>query len=1212
MLSFMATILSVTYVSQTSAQQAPDIIRGRITDEYGFPIKGARITLLQEPTEASRTSETDADGRFSIMFPSQGESYIMSVSALGMQPGRKILRRIANEAVILGDLIMDAYGSSLDAVNVTGRKDRRKPTPDRRTVPTAGVGSAEWVLSGNDPRVSPADAGDLSKLAERTPGMTMTPNGASALGAGTDQNSSTLNGMSFSGSKIPLGANVGATSSFSTFDPARGGFSGSQTALSMNPGSNFITRSLSFAFEAPFMQVGAPAARQLGESYTNGLVSWAGTGPLVDDRVFYNVSLQLSRRSSPLPVFGGGSETGAERLGINPDSVQRFMDLINTSGARAGYVKYPAATSITSATTLSQIDWVWPKSDRSLTLTGYGSIDRAQGVSATANSLLSTAGSRNDAQGSLQSTFTSYAGSTLNQFKLSISGSNSSVNPYVNAPLGVVSVQSLLEDGSYGLTSLYFGGDQNGGHKRKQWNVQARNETSWYTYDSKHRLQLTSDIEFSRVNATGVANQLGTYHYQSLEDLENNVPSYFNRTINGIASSSRVLNASLSLGDAWRVNHDLQIQYGLRIDGSRFSKDRGYNPLIDSLFGARTDRVPGQISVSPRFGFTWMYSGNPARERAEEYVGWPVSGIVRGGIGLFQGTPMAGFLTSMTGLTGHDGQNSQLQCVGGTVPQPDWSNIMSDPATIPSQCNGRGVVHGAPSVAVFSPGYRSPKSWRANASWSTIALDRYRIAIDAIYSRGQNQPGMIDLNLADDPRFALSEEGRRPVFVSPADIISQTGYIDSDISFINQTYSQVSLYKSDLKSIAKQITFSLGQTHTFTNSRVPFLSWLPDISYTLSSQRSQNRGFDFLSGTSGDPRSIEWSRTNFSSTHQIQLEYMRRVKGVTITFFSRTFSGMPYTPMVGGDINGDGRLNDRAFVFDPRSASDPDLAIDIQSILDNSPLHVKKCLAKQIGSIAKRNSCIGPWFHATSMNLAVNGKTLKLSNRLNLSVYLANPLVGIDQLLHGSNGMKGWGSAVYPNTVLLTPVGFDASNNEFKYSVDKRFGETRPSKSSRVSPFQITIGGSFALGPGWMEQSVSRVLKAGRGGRSGKRMTDEDIKGQYNMAPGYILATPVRIKDSLMLSSSQLKTVEELVNEFHEKVDSIWSPVATHLSGIGDDYDVKAETKKVEAAHKDVNNLYPEFGKRLKFILTIPQWEQLPEWFKLLLSNTGSASVQFH
>jgi hypothetical protein len=61
------------------------------------------------------------------------------------------------------------------------------------------------------------------------------------------------------------------------------------------------------------------------------------------------------------------------------------------------------------------------------------------------------------------------------------------------------------------------------------------------------------------------------------------------------------------------------------------------------------------------------------------------------------------------------------------------------------------------------------------------------------------------------------------------------------------------------------------------------------------------------------------------------------------------------------DINGDGIVNDRAFVFDPGSTSDTSVARGMQSLLLDGPRAARDCLGSQLGRIATKNSCVGPW-----------------------------------------------------------------------------------------------------------------------------------------------------------------------------------------------------------------------------------------------------------
>jgi len=45
-------------------------------------------------------------------------------------------------------------------------------------------------------------------------------------------------------------------------------------------------------------------------------------------------------------------------------------------------------------------------------------------------------------------------------------------------------------------------------------------------------------------------------------------------------------------------------------------------------------------------------------------------------------------------------------------------------------------------------------------------------------------------------------------------------------------------------------------------------------------------------------------------------------RGIELSVIARLLSRMPFTPIVGSDINGDGQRNDQAFVFNPATTSE--------------------------------------------------------------------------------------------------------------------------------------------------------------------------------------------------------------------------------------------------------------------------------------------------
>lgn len=114
----------------------------------------------------------------------------------------------------------------------------------------------------------------------------------------------------------------------------------------------------------------------------------------------------------------------------------------------------------------------------------------------------------------------------------------------------------------------------------------------------------------------------------------------------------------------------------------------------------------------------------------------------------------------------------------------------------------------------------------------------------------------------------------------------------------------------------------------------------------LSSIHALRRGFDAT--TFGTPTERVWSRGDLDARHQLPLQggYARR--GFTLSMFGRVQSGLPFTPIVGGDVNGDGRANDRAFIFDPARAPSATVASDLRALLASSSSHVRQCLTWQL------------------------------------------------------------------------------------------------------------------------------------------------------------------------------------------------------------------------------------------------------------------------
>src|SRR5581483_6169032 len=450
---------------------------------------------------------------------------------------------------------------------------------------------------------------------------------------------------------------------------------------------------------------------------------------------------------------------------------------------------------------------------------------------------------------------------------------------------------------------------------------------------------------------------------------QNNAPAVFTRTLLPRTRSGSEWVGALSLGDSYRYSDDLQIQYGLRLDGNEYASAPDADPLVAQTFGVRNDYVPNRVYASPRVGFSWSYGTAPDVGGFVGAVRGPRA-VVRGGIGLFQNVGRVTDIGPAVDNTGLVTGLQQITCVGSAAPVPEWAAYLADPSAIPTTCadgsSGGTFANTAPNVTLFAPGYQATRSLRSNLQWSGPVLDnRLNATFNGTYSLNMNQGSQVDLNFVPDVAFRLADEGNRPVFVPAGSIVAGTGAVSSNAAHLSDSFNRVTELLSDMQSRSAQFTVQLAP-RSFNSH----YNWA--LAYTYQDVRERARGFGGGT-TAGNPLDVSWARSSFDSRHQIQYSLgYDFFDWIRVNWYGRVQSGMPFTPVVASDINGDGYANDRAFVFDPAHAQNTQLAANMQSLLNSSSDRIRGCLERQLGEVAGRNSCEGPWTSTASLSFAFN------------------------------------------------------------------------------------------------------------------------------------------------------------------------------------------------------------------------------------------------
>ncbi len=1190
--ALLAVALSSLCAAGPLAAQQLDVIRGIISGPDSIPIAGARVTATSLSGNVNRNARTDTKGRFTITFPGGDGDYFVTVTALGFTPKRFEVKRTADQEVLLADARLTRAVTQLDEVRVIG--DRPRTTRDDRT---PDIGGSERSVAGAN--VGAAQAGDLAAMAASLPGVQLVPgadgdpSGYSVLGLTPDQNNTTLNGQNFGGSNLPRDAGVSSALSTSPYDVSRGGFSGAQFQLRTPSGSNFRSRTMSLNLDSPTLQFTDAAARALGQEYSNASVGGLVAGPLVLDKAFYNFSYQLGRRSNDLRSVLNTGEAGLITNGIAPDSASRLLGILQTLGVPATTGGNPQDRLSDQGSVFGTLNLAPPGSriGQAFTLSANGSWSRTAPAGVSVSELPGHSGQRTNWNGGAAGRHSAYFSSgLLTETNVNVSASRNFGSPYFALPSASVRVNSTLPDGSNGLRVLQFGGNPFLATSSTNNSAGLLNTLSWFSRDSKHRLKLTTELRRDGFTIDQTTNRLGSFAFNSLSDLEAGRAVSYTRQLEPREISGSQYIAAVSLGDAWRKSNNLQVQYGMRVDANRFDRGPSENPQVAALFGERNTSVPNRVYVSPRLGFSWTYG--TARQIAgfEGAVRGPRA-VVRGGIGVFQNTPQATLLGSALNNTGLAGAVQQLGCFGAAAPVPQWNSYQSDVSTIPLVCADGSVTapfaNGAPNVTLFADTWSATRSLRSNLQWNgAILRNRFNANVDVTYSRNMNQPATFDLNFAGTTGFTLPDEGGRPVFVPVASIDPLTGAAAPRASRLSPAFNVVNSSRSDLVSDSRQVSLRISP-FTF-NSK---LQW--NFAYVYGNVREQFRGFQ---STVGDPRDIAWSRSSFDSRHQVQytLGY-NFFDAVRLSWFGSVRSGNPYTPVIGGDVNGDGLLNDRAFIVNPAATADVATAAGMQSLLASAGSDARDCLERQLGALAGRNSCKGAWTQTAFLSVSFNPLKLRLPQRATLSFQISNPLGAADLLLHGSKNLRGWGQPAQPDATLLYVRGFDAAAQRYRYEVNQRFGATRPAFANFRAPVTVTALLRFDIGPSRERQLLTQQLDRGR--RSpGQKMPEPMLNAMYGSGSVTInpLAQILRQQDSLKLTGPQADSIATMNRQFLIRQSAIWAPVVKEFSKLEDQYDRDIAYARYRKARESSIDLLRDMAPAIRGLLSAEQRRLLP------------------
>lgn len=1207
----LAALFALLVLPRAMAAQVggtTDIITGRVTGPDGRGVAGVSIEVTSAETNVRRTTATRPDGRFTLTFPEGGGRYRVRAVALGFAPQSANLVRQADEDVLTLDFRLSEQAVALQEIRATAN---RTPPPGR-----GDVGGQERTVSSELVNRLPLEDSDPARIAQLSPGVVGTSatdsseqrQSFSVAGQRQSLNQITVDGTTFAsalsggqfGGGSPLGLPQeglrGTQVVTNSYDVARGQFTGGQVSMTTRAGTNFVSGSVSWNLRDPTLQGGAgrPA---WGGGFTQNRVSGGVGGPIRKDKAFWFISASGQQRTDRLFSLTPTDASALTVLGVSPDSVQRFLDILQSryrvSGTTGRFDRTGNAVSL-----LGRVD-VNLNQQHTLAVRGHLNLyqqDRARiGFLETEEN---GGESDSDGKGAIVSLNSRFGGSWINDARASITDDHREQAPYATVPEGRVRVTSVLEDGRLGVASLAFGGDRSLPSTSRETTLELTDELSFLWRD-RHRIKLGALLNHTGFEQEQTFNRLGSFEFNSLADFQAGTAARFTRSLAPRSTSGAGINAALYLGDTFRPTQQLQVTYGVRAEASKFDREPEANPQIEALFAHRTDAIPSEVHVSPRVGFSLRLNqqGEPLR-------------LLRGGFGEFRGRAPFSLYASALDQTGLDTGEGQVVCVGAGVPVPDWAAYEGNPDAIPTACTAAGpapAVERRPTVTVFSRQFHAPRSWRASLGFQTQLMRFLGASVDVSQAWGVDLFGVRDLNLNTEAYTTLRSEANRPIYVAPLAIVPATGEAAFFASRRFPQYGQVFEVNSRLASTTTLVTLGVNG---LLSRKVLF-----SASYTWMRSRDQSSfaGGSPVSGFSqvpvaGDPNQREWARSDLERRHQLLATVgLPLSQTFEMTLIGRASSGMPFTPMVGGDINGDGARNDRAFVFDPSRVRDnTDLAVGMRRLLTSADGRTRDCLLSQLGRIAERNSCTGSWSTSLDARATIRPPQVK-DRRLSVSLDATNLPAGLDLLLHGQSGLHGWGQADFGrDNVLLYPKGWTPETQRFTYQVNETFGQNRIRRAT-FSPFQVAltarmnVGRQAQQGIGGLASIAFGGFNAGGNGRDGDR-GGGIVRPGGGIDPDLLLERlipePVSaillLKDTLHLSEAQVARLRQISDSLRAKNAPIREQIRAAIPQGGGSTDFGAVFQRIgpqiQAAGGNVNQAM----QQVQQALTPEQWRRIP------------------
>ncbi len=1009
-------------------------LRGTVTDSEGAPQAQAQISVLHVPSGFTASTFTNTDGRYLMTGLRAGSGYRIQVEQLGFTTiERTEVTLLPGETVVL-DFELSTQPLALEEVRVQTQAD---PRFSRSRTGSATLVDEEAI------RAHPTVERDFIQMAEISPVVSKTDDGGLSIsGQNARYNAVLIDGAlhqdvfgssagGVPGSEararaLPMDAVQDFQVEVAPFDVRQSGFTGGMLNAVTKSGTNEWHGSLTAEFrdESYFGPLVVDGTDVTPLSYHKRVVAGTVGGPVFQDRLHLFVAAEIETRTEPpLGYSIGRPQPGKPRLWprtrtalinplhtrVSPDSAVRMAEILrdvyyqdagnpgvfsldNASGNLFARVDWQAsdAHSVTAHLNYVSADRDMPPNRTPLGLyefssSGYGLESRTLGMKAQLNSRLTDR--------------------LENELMVNVQRTRDGRDPVGEFPQVDVTVISEFESTLIRRDLRAGAGYLDQRADLDQDVIQLSDALTWARGDLTTIFGAGLDI--FRFRHTSLPGSMGYYRFDSLEDLEDNRPSYYevNLLQDGVSdptSRFTVLQPGLLIQNEHRFPDGLIMYYGIRADMPMFPTAPERNAAIEETFDRRTDQLPsGHLLISPRLGVNWQSDLQYMTQ-------------VRGGGGVFTGRLPYVWLSNAYASTGL--QSVVLSC-------HPWATPAMHPLAPPEQCADGTTVEtgGARNVVLFNPDFRYPRELK-----TSLAIDQrmplgLTASAEVLLVQTMSQVIINELNLVQEgPKDTDYTKifGQRTQYGDP---IAPTGYVQRQ--HLDGYGHVLEMGNENSSGFAHAITLGLEQR--FGRSVALSGSYSFNHSDDVQSLESGDALVNFASNPIGyDPNMMTRRPSAFNrpwkavGTMQARLPE-RWTGGTELSLLYIAEAGHAYSYVYADDINGDGypgpgvqldASNDLLYV--PENVSDIRASFGTYMLFSDL-IEKEPCLKEARGMILQRNACRAPESHR--LDLKVTQPVTLGRYQLQLTGSVLNVLNLIDD---------EWGRVVYvPPLVPILALG---------------------------------------------------------------------------------------------------------------------------------------------------------------------------------------------